>query len=84
MNTATVRRTATLVPTMADRLARSMAKMSKMELVNALTTRNSYIMVNGIRCILSSVMREDGSGDSFILQVYGPDNNLYKCYTRAA
>jgi hypothetical protein len=87
MNTVTTsRRSATLVLSMADRLARCATPMTKFQLFQALTGRaikgGSTISINGVACILSSIQREDGSGNSFNLTVYGPDNQKYTCYCR--
>lgn len=76
-------RSATLVPSMAQRLERSQAVMSKHQLFSALGG-NGRIIVNGVPVILQSIMRESGGGTSFILSVYGPDNQTYRTYTRAA
>jgi hypothetical protein len=79
-------RFATLNLTMEQRLQRCATPMTKFTLFNALTGRaikgGSTISINGIPCILSSIQREDGSGSSFNLIVYGPDNQPYKCYCR--
>lgn len=82
--TTTTRRSATLVLTMEQRLQRCATPMTKFQLFNALTGRasGSIISINGIPCILSTIQREDGSGSSFNLMVYGPDNQPYKCYCR--
>lgn len=84
--TTTRPRSATLNLTMEQRLQRCATPMTKFQLVIALTGRaikgESTISINGIPCILSSIQRESGSGSSFNLMVYGPDNQLYKCYCR--
>ena len=81
MNTVTTRRSATLVLTMEQRLARCATPMTKHQLFGALTG-NGRLSINGIPVILSAIMREDGSGSSFILTVYSMDNNSYRCYCR--
>lgn len=78
---ATVRRSATLVLTMEDRLRRCATPMTKFTLFNAMTSRNATISINGIPVTLSSVQREDGSGSSFNLTVYA-NGKPYKCYCR--
>lgn len=84
--TTTTRRSATLVLTMKQRLTRCVTPMTKFQLFNALTglaiKGGSTISINGLACILSTIQREDGSGSSFNLLVYGPDNQPYKCYCR--
>jgi hypothetical protein len=69
---------------MEQRLMRCATPMTKFTLFNALTASGCKggISINGIPCILSSIQREDGSGSSFNLVVYGPDNKPYKCYCR--
>jgi hypothetical protein len=82
----TLPRTATL--SLEERLRRCATPMTKFTLFNALTgsatKAASTISINGIPVILSSIQREDGSGSSFNLAVYGPDNCLYKCYCRTS
>jgi hypothetical protein len=77
------RRTATLVLSLEERLARCATPMSKWTLFNAMAGKgHNPISINGIAVTLSSIQREDGSGSSFNLLVYGPDNRVYKCYCR--
>jgi hypothetical protein len=81
MNTTlTMRRTATIIPTMEQKLART--NMSKWQLITALTMQGiAQIVVNGVVCVLDSVQREDGSGNSFNLTLkHG--GNRYSCYCR--
>jgi len=82
MNVLIKPRTATLVPTMEQRLARCATPMSKFTLFTALASRDGRININNIICNLSTVQREDGSGSSFNLSVYGPDNKVYRSYVR--
>lgn len=77
---STVRRSATLMLTTEQRLARCATPMTKHQLYSALTG-NGRISINGMACILSSIQREDGSGSSFNLMVYH-DGKAYKCYCR--
>jgi hypothetical protein len=82
MLTSTARRSATLVLSMEDRLARCATPMTRFTLFNAMTNRNATISINGIPVTLSSVQREDGSGNSFNLIVYAKDGKAYRCYCR--
>lgn len=75
-------RTATLVLTLEQRLQRCNTPMTKHQLFHALGSRDNRISINGIAVHLSSVQRESGCGSSFNLLVYGPDNQVYKCYCR--
>ncbi len=77
----TARRSATLNLTLEERLRVCATPMTFNQLANALRYGNR-ISINGIAVHLSSVQREDGSGRSFNLEVYGPDNRVYKCYCR--
>lgn len=75
-------RTATLVPTMEQRLARTQRPISKVLLMQTLGCNGTaYLSVNGIKCILSGMQRESGSGNSFMLTLYGPDGKMYTCHT---
>lgn len=76
----TIRRSATLILTPEQRLARCATPMTKHQLYSALTG-NGRISINGMACILSAIQREDGSGSSFNLTVYH-DGKAYKCYCR--
>jgi len=76
----TQRRSATLMLTMEQRLARCATPMSYNTLAYALRY-GTRISINGIAVTLSSIEREDGSGRSFNLVVYH-DNQRYKCYCR--
>jgi len=67
------------VQTMQDKLNRP--KLSKWEIMQAMYGDGS-ITLNGHKCVLSSVQREDGSGDSFNLEVYHM-NIKYRVYVRA-
>ena len=50
--------------------------------VNGKWISGSEININGVNCLLASVQREDGSGSSFNLLLYGPDGKMYKSYVR--
>ena len=83
MNAIINPRTATLVLSMEERLAKCATPLSKVQLFAALANnKTATITINNIPCILSGVQREDGSGRSFILAVYGPDSKLYRSYVR--
>jgi len=82
MLTSTVRRSATLALTMEQRLTRCATPMTKFTLFNAMSNRNAVISINGIPVTLSSIQREDGSGNSFNLIVYANDGKAYRCYCR--
>jgi hypothetical protein len=77
-----IARSATLALSLEERLRRCATPLTKWQLFNALGSRNARISINGIAVILVSVQREDGSGNSFNIEVYGPDNRLYKSYVR--
>jgi hypothetical protein len=65
---------------MEQRLARCVTPLTFGQLCAALQgsgARGATISINGIPVILSSMKREDGSGNSFILEVYHGN----KCYT---
>jgi len=79
MNTTALR--GTLV-NYADRLMRSDRVLTKFALFNAMASREPSIIINGIACRLTAIMREDGSGSSFILHLHGPDWKPYTTYCR--
>ena len=66
---------------LVERLRRT--TLSKWEIMNAMYSSNGSIIINGVQCTLSSVQREDGSGNSFNLEVYHK-NEKYKVYARAS
>lgn len=66
-------------PTLADRLRRT--TLTKWQIMNAMYGDGS-ITINGKQCTISSVQREDGSGNSFNLEVYH-GNEKFKVYARA-
>ena len=65
--------------TLADALRRT--TLTKWALMQAMYGDGS-ITVNGKLCTISSVQREDGSGNSFNLEVYH-GGTKYKVYARA-
>jgi len=66
-------------PTIGERIRRT--TLTKWQIMNAMYG-NGSLTINGVPCTLSSVQREDGSGNSFNLEVYhGSDK--YKVYARA-
>lgn len=83
MDTA-LRHTVPAAVVLADQLAR--CTLSKWQLMQALFHRNSFeafnLDINGHSCILSSIAREDGSGNSFNLVVYCK-GLPFKVYCRA-
>jgi hypothetical protein len=65
--------------TLADTLRRT--TLTKWQIMQAMYGDGS-ITINGKLCTLSSVQREDGSGNSFNLEVYC-EGTKYKVYARA-
>lgn len=78
----TQRRSATLMLTMEQRLARCVTPLTVNQLVAAMTCSGcARISINGIAVILVGWEREDGSGNSFNLTVV-KDGVRYKSYLR--
>jgi len=66
-------------PTIGELLRRTI--LTKWQIMNAMYGSGS-LTINGLVVMLSSVQREDGSGNSFNLEVYH-GGEKYKVYARA-
>jgi hypothetical protein len=69
------------MPTVPTSRIGSRTTLTKWQIMSALNG-NGSIVINGVHCVLSSVQREDGSGNSFNLEVY-VNGNKHKVYARA-